>query len=336
MKDIIHEIADTLWNDLQKGKNSILVTLTSDKGSAPRSKGACMVVDDAGLAAGTIGGGNMEFLALREAEELLKQKKGKVSVFNLSGACGGKVEVLFTFVAPTEQNKQAVHSMQCAIKDHKAGWLVLPFTAEKMGFLCIDGIAGIDIPVEKMEITSVKGCDTIDTSEGTYYVMMIYNSIRVFIFGGGHVAQKLVPMLRFIGFRCIVTDDRPEFAAPELFPDAEACYVRDYNELEEFYDIQPEDYIISVTRGHEGDFEVERFALRTPASYIGVIGSRTKHAMVAEKLKKIHFTDSDLARVTAPIGLDIGSETPAEIAVSIAGQLIEKRAGRKMHTMGGY
>jgi xanthine dehydrogenase accessory factor len=336
MKDIMVEITDALLTNLEAGKNSILVTLVADRGSAPRSEGASMVVGDNGLLAGTIGGGNMEFLALRDAAACLEKGQGAFRSYNLRDACGGNVDVLFTYVEATADNKQTLQKLQYTMQIHRAGWLLLPYSGDTLGVLDNEGLVGVELPTEKTEITSVNGTQTIVTPQGKFYVAKIYNGIRVFVFGGGHVAQKLVHILCFIDFRCIVTDDRPEFATKSLFPDAEALYVRDYNELAGFYDIQPEDYIISVTRGHEGDFEVERFALRTPACYIGVIGSRKKHTMVAAKLLQEGFTEEDLTRITAPIGLSIGSETPAEIAISIAGQLIEKRAGREMHTMGGY
>lgn len=88
-------------------------------------------------------------------------------------------------------------------------------------------------------------------------------------------------------------------------------------------------YIIAMTRGHLGDLDVQKFAMRTPAYYIGVVGSKSKIKAVNEKLRNAGFSDEDIARITTPIGIKIHSETPAEIAVSIAAQLIEKRAEYK-------
>ena len=106
------------------------------------------------------------------------------------------------------------------------------------------------------------------------------------------------------------------------------------------YEIVPEDYIIGVTRGHLGDFAVEQFALSSPAHYIGMVGSQRKIAMLNEKLLAVGFSPEDLQRVTSPIGLSIGSETPAEIAISIAAQLIairaEKRKNMMKSTVGKY
>ena len=135
-----------------------------------------------------------------------------------------------------------------------------------------------------------------------------------------------MPLLAHLGFRCIVTDDRVEFSAKELFPDAEELHTLAYADLGGRFELGPGDYVVILTRGHLGDYEAEKFALKTPAYYIGAVGSRAKIAAVNKKLKDDGFTDADLARLTTPIGIDIKSETPAEIAVSIAAQLIQRRA----------
>ena len=96
--------------------------------------------------------------------------------------------------------------------------------------------------------------------------------------------------------------------------------------LSDILEVKKEDYLVVVTRGHSCDADVERFALRTTASYIGVVGSKRKTQYVREKLLAEGFTNEELDRVHAPIGIDIASETPAEIAISIAAQLIQIRA----------
>ena len=149
----------------------------------------------------------------------------------------------------------------------------------------------------------------------------------VYVFGGGHVAQALVPVLASVDFRCVVVEDRPEFARPELFPDAADVRLIPVEKLYEALDVRPEDYICVMTHGHGNDTECEAFALGTSARYIGVIGSRRKIAVVSERLMARGFTREDLARVHTPIGLAIGAETPAEIAVSIAAEMIKVRAG---------
>ena len=151
---------------------------------------------------------------------------------------------------------------------------------------------------------------------------------RVYIFGGGHVAQALVPALAAVEFRCVVLEDREDFCRPELFPGAEETRLIQNDDPAAYQDITAEDYVAVMTRGHKDDLTVQAHALKTPARYIGVIGSRRKTAAVFAKLREMGYTDQDLARITTPIGLDIKAETPAEIAVSITAQLIMLRSGK--------
>ncbi|USF28017.1 hypothetical protein N510_002975 [Firmicutes bacterium ASF500] len=152
---------------------------------------------------------------------------------------------------------------------------------------------------------------------------------RVYIFGGGHVAQALVPALAAVDFRCVVLEDREDFCRPELFPGVEETRLIQNGDPAAYAGITAEDYVAVMTRGHKDDLTVQAQALKTPAKYIGVIGSRKKTAAVFAKLRDMGYTDADLQRVTTPIGLSIKAETPAEIAVSIAAQLIQLRAETK-------
>lgn len=153
------------------------------------------------------------------------------------------------------------------------------------------------------------------------------SSGRVYIFGGGHVAQKLVPALAAVDFRCVVLEEREEFSRPALFPEAEEVRRIDYARVSEEVSLTGEDYVVIMTRGHKDDLLIQSQVMRTPVRYIGVIGSRKKTAAVTAALRDMGFEERDFDRVYAPIGLPILSETPAEIAVSITAQLIFVRAG---------
>lgn len=146
----------------------------------------------------------------------------------------------------------------------------------------------------------------------------------VYIFGGGHVAQELVPVLAHLNFPCVVFDDRPEFSNKEVFPDAKECIVGDFETILDFIEIKETDFVCIMTRGHQFDYLVEKQILKTPASYIGVMGSRSKTKIIREKLLADGFREEEVSRLKSPIGLDIKAETPAEIAISIAGELIQK------------
>lgn len=159
----------------------------------------------------------------------------------------------------------------------------------------------------------------------------IYNkSLKTcYIFGGGHVSQALVPVISKVNFKSVVYEDRERFADLSLFPGADAAILGSFMNITERVEITEDDYIVIVTRGHQADYEVLEQSLRTPATYIGMIGSRHKFELTRKRLKEAGFNDDDIARIHNPIGLPILAETPDEIAVSITAELIRHRAERK-------
>ena len=148
------------------------------------------------------------------------------------------------------------------------------------------------------------------------------------IFGAGHIARALVPLLRTINFRPVVFDDRPEYADPAAFPEAEAVLCGDFRDIAATIDVTPEDYVIIMTSGHLHDLEAEEQMLRRETAYVGVIGSRSKIAYVSQRLREAGISEEAIASVHTPIGTPIRAVTPEEIAVSIAGELIYERACR--------
>jgi len=164
---------------------------------------------------------------------------------------------------------------------------------------------------------------------GNLFAEQINVSGRVYVFGGGHVAQELVPVLSHVGFRCVVMDDREEFTKAELFPGAEEVICGDLQNIGNYMTIGNEDYVCVMTRGHAYDTVVQAQVLKCRPTYCGVIGSPFKAAGVRKTLKEEYgLMDEELDLVTTPIGLNIKGETPAEIAISIAAQMILHRAER--------
>jgi xanthine dehydrogenase accessory factor len=163
-----------------------------------------------------------------------------------------------------------------------------------------------------------------------YLVEPVCDFGTVFIFGGGHISQKLAPLARLVGFRVVVLDDRPEFVEPTRFPQADGCIlVGSFEHALEEITVDPDSYLVIVTRGHLHDKTVLAQALHSEAAYIGMIGSRRKRDAIYTELATQGFSPADFKRVFSPIGLPIEAETPEEIAVSIMAELIQVRAGRK-------
>ena len=136
-----------------------------------------------------------------------------------------------------------------------------------------------------------------------------------------------MPAVAAVGFRPVVYDDRPEFADPARFPQAEVVLCGDFLSLGEQVRVTPDDYVVIMTRGHQADYEVLAQTLRSGAKYLGCIGSKKKLALCKERLLAAGFTEEEYQRVHAPIGLAIGAETPEENAVSVTAELIAVRAG---------
>jgi len=147
----------------------------------------------------------------------------------------------------------------------------------------------------------------------------------VFVFGAGHVAIPVAHIAALAGFRVVVIDDRAEFANRERFPSADELMVASVKEAFRTVAVDDTGYIVAITRGHALDEDVVANALATPARYIGMIGSKRKVAGIFGRLRERGFGDGDLARVHAPIGVDISAETIEEIAVSIVAELIAVR-----------
>src|SRR5499433_1523256 len=149
----------------------------------------------------------------------------------------------------------------------------------------------------------------------------------LYIFGAGHVAWSLYKVARLAGFDVVVTDDRETYANRERFPDARDVYADEYEQV--MSQLAPTDssYIVIVTRGHRDDMRVLRWAVETPSRYVGMIGSQRKTIAIYKELEKEGIAAEKLARVYAPVGIDIGAITPEEIAVAIVAELIALRRG---------
>ena len=151
---------------------------------------------------------------------------------------------------------------------------------------------------------------------------------RVLLFGGGHVARALAKVLSLADYSVEVWDQRPEAVTPALFPDAAALRCGAWEAaLEALAPVAAEDYVVVMTPGHQGDFTVLAQVLKTPAKYIGCIGSRSKAAAVRSRLLEAGFSEGEVDRVRSPIGLPVGGKAPGEIAVSVAAEMIACRYG---------
>jgi xanthine dehydrogenase accessory factor len=145
------------------------------------------------------------------------------------------------------------------------------------------------------------------------------------VVGGGHVGKALSQIGALLGFSVAIIDDRPEYASPARFPEADHIICGDFAEALRQFPIGPDTYVVIVTRDHRQDEESLRQVMGAPAAYVGMIGSRRRVGAVLQQLQEEGVPADAVARVHSPIGLDIGAETPEEIAVSIMAEIIQVR-----------
>ena len=334
------KLFELLEKALQQGHDAVLVTIVASSGSAPRGAGARMLVTERGRICGTIGGGAVEYKSEQLAQEILREKGSRKESFrlyrnevaDLGMVCGGEVDVYFRYIPAGDGAVMALlEQAKGLFASREPSWLITEITEGCSGDLSVygvrSGLLGAPVPQPVLDSLGVRPVQV--AAEGrTYYCEKLLQPGKVYVFGGGHIAQALVPVLQGLDFACVVLDDRPEFAAPELFPGAETRVLADTADISDIVsEITADDCVCIMTRGHKDDMLVQRQVMRSAARYIGVIGSAKKQRAVKEQILASGYTEADFINVVSPIGINIGAETPAEIAVSIAAQLIRVRAG---------
>ncbi|MEM7262610.1 MAG: XdhC/CoxI family protein [Planctomycetota bacterium] len=187
-----------------------------------------------------------------------------------------------------------------------------------------------EIPARtKFRLTAATAAETGLLCGGEFEVFIEpIGNPNVAIFGAGHCAQSLTRILEPLDYRMVVFDDRETYANAERFPEGTETVVGPFESCADQVDLSANTFVVIVTRGHDHDETVLEQVVRSEAPYVGVIGSRGKIGAIFKNLRKRGVTDEQLARVRAPIGLDIGSRSPDEVAISIAAELIAFRRGR--------
>lgn len=342
MKELVQEMIQLL----ESGQSFALATVVTNNGSVPREAGARMLVRPDGSTAGTVGGGILEARVEEIARASLKSRRSLVQDFAFSGKdaatmdaiCGGQVEVLVEWLDGANPDTGAVlRDLNDSLAARRKGWLVtiLPNDMEGGPRHCLVHLHGEitgELP-DGLDEETVVSCSRANlvslTGNRRAFIEPVDTAGRVIIFGAGHVSRSLAEFTRAVGFWTVVIDDRPEFANAQRFPTADQIMaVRSFDNVMAGLEIDSDTYLVIVTRGHLNDLEVLAQALKTPAGYIGMIGSRRKVGLIYDRLRKDGVREDVIQRVNAPIGVDIAAETPEEIGISITAELIQTRAKR--------
>ncbi len=324
------KLTNEVISAVEKGDRVVLCTILASSGSSPRGAGTRMAVFEDGTTVGTVGGGRVELLAAQDAREVLKSGNAHIRAFCLAPdqvasigmICGGNVTVYYQLL--TNAELPTLYRMREALQTDANSWLHL---------LIKDGC------VEKFEIVYAEEAKNqpelytyraiYQKGEPTLYVEPLVRAGRVYVFGGGHVGQALVPVLASVGFRVTLFDNRRELADQAHFPAAEEVILGDYEHISAQVTLTQNDYVVIMTPGHQSDYALLEQVLRTKTKYVGCIGSRHKISRTQQLLREAGISEEAIASVHSPIGLAIGAETPAEIAVSIAAEMIQCRAENK-------
>ena len=323
----MRKLTHNMIKSSEGGNNVVLCTILASSGSSPRGAGARMAVFADGSTMGTVGGGRVELLAAEEAREVLKTGKTRVRAFCLAPdqvssigmICGGNVTIYYQLL--TADDIPVLHRMEDALCASENSWMYLRIRAGIVEDFRI--VSAAEAVVEPELFTSRA---VYQKGEPLVYTEPLVRAGRVYLFGGGHVGQALVPVLANIDFRVTVLDNREALANKETFPQADEVIFTDFSNIYDKVTLTPDDYVVIMTPGHQADYEVLEQVLRCKTRYVGCIGSRHKIARTQQLLRDAGISEEMIHSVHSPIGLAIGAETPAEIAISIAAEMIACRA----------
>ncbi|MDP6102065.1 MAG: XdhC/CoxI family protein [Dehalococcoidia bacterium] len=355
----MEEVFREALNLLRKGEPFVIATVVGTQGSTPQKPGAKLLVREDGSGVGTLGGGCVEGDIWFAASMLLKEGgEPTLTEYELNEdiaareglVCGGTMHFLIDPVFDPKAILQPVSNVVGAYDGSRSvGLATLLKPSENKGtigdklYIGEDGevkgsvgesLRDIEVADALRELTDYGRVKTLVTQDGARVFMEGYTTpAAVIIAGGGHIGKSLAPLVTMLGLRLHVIDDRPEFANKERFPEADSVVVADYAEGVTQLDLRPNSSVIVATRGHREDDRALEAAVRSPAGYVGLVGSRRKTILIYEELLQHGIPLERLQAVHAPIGLDIGAKTPEEIALSIVAEIVAFREGHSGKTM---
>lgn len=361
------EIHQEIVNLISKGEAAALATVISSRGSAPRKAGAKMLVRGDETFIGSVGGCGVEHQVCHKAIEVMESGDPQIVHFDLAGKdcvaqmiCGGQVDIFLETRLRENIDTLVIHrEIVNLISKGEAAVLATVISSRgsalrKPGakilvrrdgtFIGSVGGDGVAHQVCQKAVEVLRHAEpqmmhldladkehapqTAHGGQADIFLEPILPPATLYLCGAGHISQSTAAIGKMLGFRVVVIDPRPEFNNAERFPDADSLVVDDYALTISKLDVGEEGHIIICTPGHILDEQCLYFAVGTKAKYIGMIGSRKKVKETKDHLLQKGISPEQLDRVHAPIGLEIGAETPAEIAISILAEIIKvRRAG---------
>jgi xanthine dehydrogenase accessory factor len=343
MKSIFENICEFL----NSSRQGMLATIVWAKGSTPAPVQSKMLLDIEGnRIAGTIGGGCVEDAIMQRTAALQDKLSCVIMDFELNDdeaesglICGGTLKVLLEpimhsdleiYTLVSERYGTGLDSIVFA-EIHSDGKISHSIFNERGTLLLGNPAHHSVIPstiYEKYE-------PIFKNIDGTnYLVEPIEGKTPLYIFGGGHVGKAIAKLSSIAGFNVTIVDDRIEFAHPDMQPDANETICISFRNLSGHIKISKSAFAVIVTRGHHYDELVLEQVLQSEAKYIGMIGSKTKVMVTFQQLVEKGVRKEEFERIFAPIGLDIGSVSVEEIAISVVAEMIKiKRKGLRASSL---
>jgi xanthine dehydrogenase accessory factor len=332
---------------LERKEPLVLAAIVDQSGSAPRGGDALMAVSRGKEITGTIGGGAVEAQAMREAVALLETSEWlRIRSYNLRDIdaastgmiCGGALRVALALVRP--EDAPAISAALGALKSGRpcvlVAWADTPETTGPNWRPVLAGRLpegdGAPPELERFAGDATRGGAPrlLQDAARTWLALPLADGGQAVIVGAGHVGLHAAALASLAGFRTLVLDDRAEFANRERFPQVDQVLViASFEDCFKDVPAHPESYYVILTRGHAYDRQVLAQALRRPSAYVGMIGSRRKRDATYASLREEGFEQTALDAVHCPIGLNIGAETPEELGLCIAAELVQVRAARR-------
>ncbi len=304
-------------------------------GSAPQAEGATMLVSADGAMAGSVSGGCVETAAAEEVQAAIAGGAPKVVRYGISDArawevglsCGGTLELLVEPAVPAEVLDAARGPGGVVIGTVLEG----PRVGRRLTYDDSGDTGDSELPQVVADALrtgrSRKVQLAVEGQSTAVFLEVFPRPLRLVIFGGVHVAAELVPMAHALGYRTIVADGRPAFLSRERFPTADELILGWPDEAFAQAGVDAATAVAVLTHDPKFDDPALLIALRSPAMYVGAIGSKKTQAARRERLRAAGLTDMELGRLFGPIGLDLGGRTPAETALAILSEITAVRYG---------
>jgi xanthine dehydrogenase accessory factor len=330
----LRDLLPTLERWAAEGLRTAAATVVSTERSAPRDPGAALAVSERGEVAGSVTGGCVEPAVYEEARDVLAGGKPRLRTYGIADEqalevglpCGGTVRIFVFLLEP-----ELVSVLAQAVRLERPVALILPISGPDAGaarLLGADQPADGELERRAQELLACGETAVLDTDGEEVFVCSYALRPNMYVFGAIDHAAALAEVGRFLGYRVTVCDARARFVTPERFPEVDELVVEWPDSFLERAPVDERTAICLLTHDHKFDIPLLKVALRTPAGYIGAMGSRRTTEERAERLRSEGVTDEELARLRAPIGLRIGARTPEEVAVAIAGELVQAMRDR--------